>query len=69
MAEEKTTFHRDEPLQEKKKVVEKPAVKKEKTTKTKKNKDWLAFLVLFLGIACAVTAVLLSGVFRSQRPE
>ena len=68
MAEEKTTFHRDEPLQEKNPAVEKTSGKKAKIAKTKtkkkKNKDWLAFLILFIGLACAAVAVYMSGVLN-----
>ena len=68
MAEEKTTFHRDEPLQERITSAEKTSEKKTKSAKTKtkkkKNKDWIAFLVLFLGLACAAVAVYMSGVLN-----
>ncbi len=48
MAEEKTTFHRDEPLQEVKKDTEKPAEKKTKTkTKKKNSKNWVGYLIFF----------------------
>ena len=76
MAEEKTTFHRDEPLQTEQPVVEKTtekaksknkkiADKKEPTKAKKKNKDWIAFLVLFIGLACAATALYLSGALNA----
>ncbi|MBR0451466.1 MAG: hypothetical protein IJI78_05675 [Oscillospiraceae bacterium] len=71
MAEEKTTFHRDESLQADKPGTEKPIVKKEKKSKKKKNKDWIAFLVLFIGLACAVAALFFSGFFNRffEQPE
>ncbi len=72
MAEEKTTFHRDEPLHELKNSTEKPAEGKTKTKAKKKNsKNWVGYLVFFLGLACVTAAVLLSGVLNSffEQPE
>ena len=66
MAEEKTTFHRDEPLQEVKNEDKKPAEKKVKTKAKKKySKNWVGYLVFVLGLACVATAVVLSGVLNN----
>lgn len=59
MAEEKTTFHREQP-----EVHEAPVQKQQeqKVKKSKKkNKDWIAYLVLLTGVACAVLALFVTG--------